>query len=549
MSDLDDRLKRIEERLQVMERRLEIKNLSPKAPEAQAIPIQKLKEQQSSPMVVWLKSNWLICIGMLLVVLAGGWFVNLAFKNDWVNETTRVFICLASGIGMYGLGIWLLKQYSRAAQTLLILGMSLTILAFYSGSKQYQFIPEGLAFACSVGCAALTAWMAIKENLAGAGFASILMAMLIPLLFTHSNQIFNYSYILLIDVIALGMFLMRGWSWPFTLAWLATLIYSFDLVLIKNDVAVNFYVAAFFLLFYVAAACCVCGLIDRKLPLKGAVLLVTATLALLGWVHYFVEYPWDIIYCSAAALLAFFFGYMMSVRWEKIQGATENWKYGLATVLGVSTMLFLFVATLLVNKHFISDRIILFSLEGVAAIAIGYYVLRAPAAAAGLSYYLLIPLYWLGLKYPDVLYVPFSSEDFSALCVTLGAFGLSTWIMRKSQKDSFERTIFCGLGILTSVLFMGLIWNLCHNLIPSGNIARGVALVIYILVAEALIFMGNRRQMKYLRWAGSAVLIFVTCRLLLVEAWKMPIIVRTITFVVVGLMIMGTAFLDKKSKV
>ena len=71
--------------------------------------------------------------------------------------------------------------------------------------------------------------------------------------------------------------------------------------------------------------------------------------------------------------------------------------------------------------------------------------------------------------------------------------------------------------------------------------------MIYVIAGEALIYIGNVKQFKNLRYGGMLIIILVILRLFLDEIWMMPIIIRIITFIVTGFLLIGTAWFDKKS--
>jgi hypothetical protein len=65
----------------------------------------------------------------------------------------------------------------------------------------------------------------------------------------------------------------------------------------------------------------------------------------------------------------------------------------------------------------------------------------------------------------------------------------------------------------------------------------------------SLFWQGRLRGINQIRIGGIALLLLVLLRLLIVEIWLMPVIVRIITFILAGSLFVLTAFLDKKLKV
>ena len=52
----------------------------------------------------WLGGNWLARIGVLALILGIGFFLKLAFDNDWIDETGRVVLGLVTGLVLLGGG-------------------------------------------------------------------------------------------------------------------------------------------------------------------------------------------------------------------------------------------------------------------------------------------------------------------------------------------------------------------------------------------------------------------------------------------------------------
>jgi uncharacterized membrane protein len=58
------------------------------------------------------------------------------------------------------------------------------------------------------------------------------------------------------------------------------------------------------------------------------------------------------------------------------------------------------------------------------------------------------------------------------------------------------------------------------------------------------LFEGNSGLKKY----GAVMLILVVIRLVLVDVWAMDLALRVVTFIVIGVMFISTAFISKSKK-
>lgn len=558
MTDLNDRLSKIEERLEIIEKELSLSTAT--APPNLQIasisyptiePLQTVKQSPSPSLLHWFKENWLPSIGIFFVLLASAWFVSYAFSNNWINELTRFLLSIVAGIAVYGFGIFTLSKHLRGGQILITLGIALSFLSLYTGYQDYHLLSASFAFTGMTVLALLTAGISLKKNLKGLAFISIMMIIVVPPLIGYSASIF-LNYILLTDLVAIFMFVRRGWGGPLTLAWLGTTVYTSEFHNIKSNAIIWLFIAIFYLIFFLPVFLSICGKIKQKLTLNGLFLQFTTAITLIYWIYNFVPPYWNIVCYGIAAILSFTFGYILSRRWNHIEGR-KYLKNVLAWILGFNVMIFALSATREIDPNMNGDMsLILYLLVGTLFVSIGRFIFQSYIVTTGLALYFLPTVIPLSMKFLEILYTPTNSLNFAILCIATVSFTLSAFLVRYrvqfKNEDIFQQFISILLGVATLFSFMMLIWNLCYNFASSENVGRFMALTIYIVAAEILVFIGNLKQRANIRLAGIAVLLFVICRLLAFEAWLMPIEIRTITFIVAGLLFIGTAFFDKRCK-
>ena len=489
-----------------------------------------------------------------MVLLAGSWFIGYAFSNKWLGNTTRILLSLVAGFAIYAQGISILKKRSKAGQTLILLGEAILILALFAGYQLYALFPASVAFALMVIVTGMTVLIALFCNLENLALGSIVATMIIPFFIygDGSKSLFLISYILLIDIASLLMLMIRGWGKTFQVAWLGTLISSILLYFMSNNEIVYFFIAIFYLIFFLPAAYAACGKIDIKLPLNGILILISSTLALIIWIEGLLPFKWSVSYYSIFALLSIYFSYAMVKNWDDLHKNRTALKFVFGTIFSLNAMIFFSMATASITQNNdLSIQIISYFIQTLLAMGIASFVFSAPTATIGLFFYFLIPADLLLAKYPDILYTPFYTWDFAAICTATLFFPIAYWILHKTPIPpnlfDLHKLISAILGIFTGLFLMSLIWNICHNIIPNTNVARSIALMIYVIAGEALIYIGNVKQFKNLRYGGMLIIILVILRLFLDEIWMMPIIIRIITFIVTGFLLIGTAWFDKKS--
>src|SRR4051812_40446289 len=61
--------------------------------------------------VEWLKDNWLLKLGALLLLMGFGWLVTYAFLNNWIGPMGRIALGLSAGALILALGSWRMRAF------------------------------------------------------------------------------------------------------------------------------------------------------------------------------------------------------------------------------------------------------------------------------------------------------------------------------------------------------------------------------------------------------------------------------------------------------
>lgn len=567
MEIFDERLRKIENRLTAIENKLSPHSSllslhsSEQSPSLQPPSSQRKPDPKphiSSPLILWFQENWLSSIGIFLIILAISWFIGYAFFNDWIGETTRVFLGFISGVVIYSAGFWSLRKRPKGGQALIILGEAVAISALFAGHEIYSILSTFQAFFLMLVIVSLTTIIAIKNHLENLSISSIVFAIIIPMLLNNdsSNAIFLMLYVLVINATALWMWVRQGWEKTFHIAGLATFAYSFSLARIQEQWIVNFFIWTFYLIFFIPIAFPIYRKKFSSLFLKGTSILLTLNFAFIFWIYRFTDFPWNVISYFAASLLSSALGCLMTRNWSQIEFKDGSLRYVIGGIIGCSALIFTFMATYELTHHLLlysaafDITILLFFIEVTTAISISYFILQSPTASSYFSLLFIIPLIAVYESSLSFFYTSFFSLKFAILCTAIVSLYIAAKINQKilmrSEISSDQKLISNLLWIITGVFAAILVWNICHQIFPASSIARAVAQVIYVIAAEILIYIGNMKQLKNLRIGGFAIILFVAAHLLIEDAWLMPIVTRTITFAIIGLLLIGAAFFDKK---
>lgn len=544
--DYSDRLAKLEARLNRVEQRLGMgagTATPPPAPPLKPAPI--ALEVERSRLGLWLEENWIIGFGILMVVLAVSWFISYAIANNWIGETARILLSVGAGMAVYAFGLFNLKKRLIAGQALLILGEAIVILSLLAGHYFYDLLSPLSVFSLLFASTAVTTLVALLYRLEGVGLASIAAALSLPFLISFNfGDLLIINYFLSISAASLFMLLNRGWGSVFHCTWVAAIIYLSNFLSFDQSIT-YFYIPLFYLLFFIPSALCASEKGVKGLQLDGKLILTTSTLALLFWIDLFKTDSKHLIYLLAA-LPSLYFSYLLAKNWDLLKKRGPTFSSS-AVIFALNAMVFVFLAI------WFSDlpRTLCYLSQTMIALIAARYIFKAPAALLVLAFYFLVPIASFLLRLPNKCYLPFFSLGFLALNLLAASFAATLLMIHKCEISTrlanLKNGVTASLSVLIGLSLMLLTWNICHYAFANDNIAHGVALTIYILGAEALIYLGHSKQLKQARIGGISLIVFVLYRLFFLEIGQMPVEIRTITFVVGGVLLIGTAWFDKRS--
>ncbi|NQW17689.1 MAG: DUF2339 domain-containing protein [Chloroflexi bacterium] len=174
--------------------------------------------------------NWLARIGVLAVVIGMGFFLKLAFDNEWVGETGRIAIGIAIGAVLIGAGEYWRSKYVAYSRALSGGGVAILYLAIYASFAIYELIgiypATGLLLLLSVAVAML----AVVRDSVALAVLGIIGGFGAPFLLgiggdtdssgtsSTANAISLLVYIGVVNVGVIVLSTFRKWQWFLMLA-------------------------------------------------------------------------------------------------------------------------------------------------------------------------------------------------------------------------------------------------------------------------------------------------------------------------------------------
>ena len=297
------------------------------------------------PVIDWeqvLGRNWLAIIGGIALVVGVGFFLKLAFDNNWIGDTGRVLLGLGLGVILLGLGELSQRRVPLWAQPVTASGAIVLYLSLYAAYGLYGLIPAEGAFLGVAAVVVAAGLLSLRYGSVVIAVLGIIGAFLAPVLLGRDLPDIRLVlvYILLVDLGILGVATFRNWQWFTLLGWAGSYgLFGYWLLEFPEfgPVMVQIALTGVFLVF--AGATTLFHLLWRRLPgpLDLGLLGVNAGAYFGLSMFVLAEYPdWQGIVAFGLAAL---YGLITFAAVKRLGGTSE-----LVVTAAVAAMVFLAVA-------------------------------------------------------------------------------------------------------------------------------------------------------------------------------------------------------------
>ena len=190
---------------------------------------------KTDPLVLfvnWFKDNWMLKLGVLLILAGFGWFMSYAFIHNWIGPVGRVVLGFVAGTGLTLFGSYRVTKDATQGKLFLILGSALVVITSYSARVVYDFfnpvVALGIVFLVSVYLATVALQLKMKE----VAVYGILIAYLAPILTAGAVDVkLLFSYLAVVSLSSIWLASLKGWRMINTTAIIGFGIYTIPWVL------------------------------------------------------------------------------------------------------------------------------------------------------------------------------------------------------------------------------------------------------------------------------------------------------------------------------
>lgn len=501
--------------------------------------------------------RWFQWIALAALLFGMGYFLKLAFENNWIGPMGRVALGWVSGIAFLALGHQWFKRYPGWAHGLAGGGLGFLYLSTYAAFQFYHFLDSDLAFALMILTTAAGSVMAAADKSRVLAALTALGGFLTPILVStgEDHQVVLMSYLLVLNLGIFFLSIFGGWrflrwggaffTFFYCVGW-ADKFYQMD----KLWTTLGFH-TAFYLLFAVTtwtqdfkrrkdtdSA-------DALFTILNAGVYYASTYALLTNINF--HHDFDLL----SALLAFGMGIVyVSQSMRVLKSKTPNSTYLSTILLGLGASFFAVAIPAYLNKGWITVG---WSVEAVVMAWAGLresrpatrYLAYAVLAFAGFR---LLFFDWSGvtqtLIFNDRL-IPYGTALASVVALIL--------ILEKSKPRPPEADVVVPIlaiaGNLVALLYLSMevadYWNR-QSVVSFWN-AKALSLsVLWLLYAGGMMVAGFIKNIKGLRLVAIMTFAVTILKVFLYDLSELEGGYRVLSLIILGLILLAVSFAYQK---
>ena len=514
--------------------------------------------------------NWLAIIGAVALALGVGFFLRLAFENDWIGETGRIILGLVVGLLLLAIAEYAQRHYPVWAQAVTGGGIAILYFSIYAAFGFYELIDPLPAFLFLALVVLLSGLLALRHESLVIALLGILAAFLTPVLLGQDLQDARLllAYILVVDIGILGVSTFRNWRWFNLIGLLGS--YGLFALWLEQIPAGDLLLAqvglsGIFLVF--VGATTLFHVIWRRAP--GRFDMALMTLNAMAFYSYTLGLLWEtyeIWFGLITLALSLFYGLVGYAAKRRPGAPPEVVLFSLAIAL-----IFLTVAVpLQLTGTWIT---VAWAAEGAVLVWVGFVLRSWPTRAFALGVFAITSFRLLVLDTPveTVGFQLLLNERFPTFTVAIAAFYIAAFLYRRQRNRLKEWEVNVAL-LLVGVANVFTLWVLSAEVISYfdsralASIRPGVPLgrqdadngillslsVLWATYAVGLMAVALGTHSRILRWLGLGLLSMVVLKLMFVDTFNVYLNPRTfilflnvhfLTFLLVLAVVLFAAYL------
>jgi uncharacterized membrane protein len=504
------------------------------------IPQAPTKSDEAS-IVDWLKRDFMVKLGGLLLLLAFGWFVSYAFTNNWIGPFGRIVLGILAGVAFILFGAVRMPRFVHQGALFAALGSTIVLLTTYAAREMYSFFTPGIALLIMFLSVAAVGILSARYRLESLTIVGIILGAIAPLL-TNSPEpsvVSLFSYLAVLVLGAIGV--MTRFETKSVLSVSNTVIFVYSLLFMFDSYNKDSHIALLFgfgftVLFTLVNAVMVVHRKEAPIMPSQIYVAVLGGLSAVGWVLGIVAEPFQVLMLLAWSVFFAGISFLLYRRVMHVKGLT---------LYGVVSVLLAVVATCV---HFDGAALtIALTLEATALVgSLAVLVREKVAVTKALFAYILPTALSFEHLFASAWNEGFLHIHFFALLNLAVCLLIAGGLVREMTEDAqdTDRSLSTLLLGVAGLYIVALVWLVSHA-VMLGDLATTTSLFVYTVAGIIFYIKGIGSNTKELQMVGGLLIGGVVIRLLFIDVWQMPLAGRIVTFFVIGILLISTAFVKK----
>ncbi|MCH8053840.1 MAG: DUF2339 domain-containing protein [Planctomycetes bacterium] len=524
-----------------------------------APPAAKRSPVLSGTAEVRLGQKWLLIAGLVITVLAVGYFLKYSFDRNWIGPAGRVALAYLAGIAMLGVGEFFRRRKLKLFG-LYLLGGGIAVLYFasYAAFQIYDLIGQLPAFGLMALVTALAGVLSLYHDTKWLAVLGIIGGFLTPVILSTGtdNQIALMGYMAILNGGILAIAGFKQWHLlnylGLTFTWMLFSAWYFRHYADPKFWTTTVFLNVFFLIHAVVPFVYYFARKSRQ-QVTGFGITIPNSFMAFGFSFAMVRshFSLEMVSVVSIAYAAVFLGMATYLRRRNRENVDAF------ILLLAKGLLFLIITVpILFSEHWIT---VFWAAQGVvllwAALRLGDVRLRSGAivllliAAAKLvvhDYPVVFELRVLDMYYRDG-FTAAMFERWVTIALVLGVLFRSAQMFKAAGFDRGDRrenwtAFFFGLfGILLFVVMNIEVAAGFHDYLPRARFAS--ISVLWALFATALLILGFVRNKALLRRCSIVLFAATIIKVFVRDTANVDTPYRILSFLVLGLMLVGASYL------
>jgi uncharacterized membrane protein len=526
-----------------------VTGMSSSVPSDQDMPSDTSVAPKDDVFIAWFKDNWISKIGILMILLGFGWFVSYAFVHNWIGPVGRITLGFVLGALVTVFGDSRMKKSKREGASVVVLGASVVLITIAAARFVYGFFNPLLGLILIFLTASYVTMDALRHDMKSLALSGLVMAAIAPLLIhsTTPDVVSLFLYIFVVSVASIWVMFYKNWRILGAAAALVTLLYSLFVGLFGELgssagilLTLAYLISGLFLVSNIAS---IMKFGDAANQEDAGLAIINGLLIILWTLSHAPDGTEAIllaVWMVISAFASFFvFSKTKEIRFFYIYAAAA------VVYLVTATAVELDGNALVFAYIFESALIAILGYATTLKLEVGHKLslLMVPPALMSLS------AFGSSVWRSSVFHQEFAI--ILSMAVVLIGVGYFFYSVRKDEDKSFipgvEAAPHTMMIIAGTYYLFGLIW-FSLDAAYSEAVATFISLLIFTVIGISSYFFGKVNERGVFTLYGGFLLVIVVARLLLIDVWNMELALRIVTFIVIGILFVSTAFIGNKDK-